>query len=498
MSSLAESLLPAEHRDNPPANAAEPAAARPWSLRRRVLLLTAAVTAMAWIVGGTAMFMVSRHVSDSLFDQRLRDIASTVLTFADHEVSEVRAGGAEIVHFEGALTIGARYHYQIWSTDGDLLLVSVNTVGIPFVPLDSRGFSTVQIEGQPMRVIVIASDDGSKLLEVAEPLAARVGGVDPGFGYLVIPLVLSLVLLVGASTWLVNRATRALGESARQVTQRSPDDLRPLAVADPPQELTPIVAAINSLFARIENAIATERRFTSAAAHELRTPLAAIKIQAQVALLTRTDADRRQALERLMLSIDGAAHMIDQLLTMSRLDGLIALRAEAVRLQLDGVSAHVIDEMRPLAARRQQSIIEDLAAADIEGLEFGVAVLLRNLIDNAVRYGPTGGTIRVSTGMESGRCFVRVEDAGPGIAPEQRQRVFERFYRLPTDSMVEGCGIGLSIVQTVCELHHALIELDRSTLGGLRVTVLFPISGDAPATGASAATPLSVSGPRTQ
>jgi len=470
-------MFPPARRESTPAPVVDAGPARTWSLRRRVLLLTAAVTAMAWLVGGTGMYMVSRHVSESLFDQRLRDIASTLLTFADHEVNEVRAGGAEIVHFEGALTIGARYHYQIWSTEGELLLVSVDTVGIPFVPVTTRGFTNVEIEGEPMRVIVMPSDDGSKVLEVAEPLAARKGNVDPGFGYLLIPLVLSLALLVGVSTWLVRRATFALRESARQVTQRSPDDLRPLAVADTPAELTPIVAAINSLFARIENALATERRFTSAAAHELRTPLAAIKIQAQVALLTRADGDRRLALERLMLSIDGAAHMIDQLLTMSRLDGLIALRAKAVRLQLDAVSSHVIDEVRPLAARRQQSIVEDLAAADIEGLEFGVAVLLRNLIDNAVRYSPAGGTIRVSTGTAQGSCFVRVEDAGPGIPPEQRQRVFERFYRLPSNALVEGCGIGLTIVQTVAELHHARIELDASTLGGLRVSVLFPPAG---------------------
>ena len=190
--------------------------------------------------------------------------------------------------------------------------------------------------------------------------------------------------------------------------------------------------------------------------------------------------------------------MIDQLLTMSRLDGLIALRAQAVRLQLDAVSAHVIDEIRPLAARRQQTIVEDLGGADIEGLEFGVAVLLRNLIDNAVRYGPAGGTIRVSTGTEQGRCFVRVEDAGPGIAPEQRQRVFERFYRLPSNSMVEGCGIGLSIVQTVAELHHARIELDRSSLGGLCVTVLFPISAESPPDRALLAPSAADSGLRAQ
>ncbi len=472
MSSLADLGLPVAGLRE-----AGAAPARSWSLRRRVLLLTVMVTAAAWVVGGTAMFIISRHVSDTLFDQRLRDIASAVLTFADHEISELQASGADIVHFEGALTLGARYHYQIWSNEGELLLVSVGTGRTPFAPFNEPGFSTRDIDGVPMRVIVMSSDDGSKLLEVAEPVAARSAGIDPGLALLAIPLVLSLAVLVAVSAWLVRRATRALGESADQVTQRSPDDLRPLSVDHPPDELTPIVAAVNSLFARIENALASERRFTSAAAHELRTPLAAIKIQAQVALLTRTNEDRRQALEHLMESIDGAAHMIDQLLTMSRLDGLIALRAQATRLQLDAVAAHVIDEMRPLAARRHQAIVEDLGAADIEGLEFAVAVLLRNLIDNAVRYGPGGGTIRVGTGSDARGCFAVVDDAGPGIPPEQRERVFERFYRVPTNAGVDGCGIGLSIVQAVVDMHHAQVELGRADLGGLRVTVRFPAAG---------------------
>lgn len=458
----------------------EAAAIRPWSLRRRLLLLTAAATATAWVVGGAAMFLVGRHVSDSLFDQRLHDIASALLTFADHEISELQAAGGDIVHLEGAETLGRRYHYQIWSQDGDLLLLSIGTTRAPFAPFNEPGYSTREISGVPMRVIVLASEDGSKMLEVAEPLSAREAGIDPGLFYLGIPLALSLALLVGISAWLVRRATRALGESASEVTQRSPDDLRPLAIDNPPDELTPIIAAVNSLFARIENALRSERRFTSAAAHELRTPLAAIKIQGQVALLSRTESDRRVALERLIQSIDSAARMIDQLLTMSRIDGLIALHAQAVRLQLDAVTSHVIDEMRPLAMRRNQQIVEDLGAADLQGLEFGVAVLLRNLIDNAIRYGPPGGTIRVRTGtVPGGRCFARVEDAGPGIAPEQRKRVFERFYRLPNNFAVEGCGIGLSIVQAVVDLHRAEIALDGSDLGGLGVTVYFPGAGPA-------------------
>jgi len=450
-----------------------PTEGRPWSLRGRLLLLTTVVTISAWLVGGAAMFIVARHVSDLLFDQRLRDIAGALLTFADHEISELQAAGADVVHIEGAQTLGARYRYQIWSKKGELLLVSVGAPRTPFAPFDEPGFTTREIGQISMRVIVLPSGDGTKVLEVAEPLSARSVGLDPDLGLLGIPLLLSLALLVAVSTWTVRSTTRALGESERQVTQRSPDDLRPLQVAYAPMELKPIVAAINSLFARIENALAAERRFASAAAHELRTPLAAIKIQAQVAMRLKNDEERQRAIERLIHSIDAAAHMIDQLLTLSRVDGLLALRARASRLQLDAIAAHVIDEMRPIAERRGQTILEELEAADIDGLEYGVAVLLRNLIDNALRYGPASRPIRVRTGMEKERAFVAVEDSGPGIAPEQRHRVFERFYRVPNSPSAEGCGIGLAIVQAVAQMHQAQIELERSELGGLRALVRF-------------------------
>jgi two-component system, OmpR family, sensor histidine kinase QseC len=214
--------------------------------------------------------------------------------------------------WRAATTLGARYKYQIWSNAGELLLVSIDTARTPFAPFHEPGFSTRQIGGQPMRVVVLPADDHSKLLEVAEPMSARSAGVDTDFFYLLIPLALSLAVLIGVGAWIGRRTTRALGESARQVTQRSPEDLRPLAVDHPPDELTPIIAAINSLFGRIESAIAIERRFTSAAAHELRTPLAAIKIQAQVAMLTKEPSEQRRSLERLLVSIDAASHMIDQ------------------------------------------------------------------------------------------------------------------------------------------------------------------------------------------
>ena len=454
----------------------QPGATR-WSLRRRVIWLTVSVTAVAWVLGAIAIALVQNRISENLFDQRLKDIAGALLTFADHEISELQEAGGDVVHFEGAATLGLRYKYQIWSNDGQLLLISVDTPRQPFVPQTGNGFTNTEIGGVPMRILVLPTPDGRKRLEVAEPLSARSAPPNPELYTLAIPMALTLLLLIGAGSFMARHVTRALSDSAGEVTQRGPDDLRALVVTDPPAELVPILAAINVLFRRIESAIASERRFVSAAAHELRSPLAAIKLQAQVALLTKDEADRRNSLNYLIQAIDSASHMIDQLLTMSRIDGMVALQSQKSLLQLDSIAAHLIDEMRPLAARREQTIEDRLEAADIDGLEFGVAVLLRNLIDNASRYSPRGRRILVSTGTDAaGTPFMQVDDEGPGIPPEERQRVFERFTRLANETNADGCGIGLSIVQAVVELHRARVELTESPMGGLRVHVCFPPS----------------------
>lgn len=459
-----------------------------------MLLLTATITAAAWLVGGGAMFVIARHVSEGLFDQRLQDFSQALMAFAGHELDEIQQADDGAAHRFSKKALAGRYRYQIWSKEGGLLLATVGAPAKPMAPLEVAGFSTQEVAGQAMRVFVLATDDGTKRLEVAELLSARFASLDASLALLAVPPVLSLMALVGLSAWLVRRATGGLRESARQVTQRSPNDLRPLVVASPPAELAPIIAAVNSLFARIESALEAERRFTSAAAHELRTPLATIKTQAQVALLTSIDADRTQVLQRLLTSIDRAARMIEQLLTMSRIDGLLALRAKAIHLQLDSLVSHVIDEERPILRRRDQVIVEELTAADIEGLEFCIAVLVRNLIDNAIRYGPVGGKIRVRTGTRGMHSYISVEDEGPGIAPEQREGVFERFSRLRTNLSAEGCGIGLSIVQAVVEMHRGQIDLGGSELGGLMVTVCFPIDGalsESKSVGAEARAPVS-------
>jgi signal transduction histidine kinase len=445
-----------------------------WSLHRRLLLLLAVATTVAWMAGGGATYFILHRQSGALSDQRMQAVAQTLLTLADHEIDEIRLAGGGMIHVDEDPSLAHRYRYQIWSpAPQQLLLSNGDATTAPIAPFDQVGFVTRDFDGAQARTVVFWSEDRTKLIQIAEPLQLREATPYPALASLFLLFLVSLAALLVIDAWMIRRATRALQDSARQLTQRSPNDLRPIEVDAPPREVQPLVNEINALFRRFANALENERRFTSAAAHELRTPLAAVKVHAQVAQLTRAAPERKKALEQLLLSIDRASHMVDQLLTLSRLDGMLALRAGASPLRLDVIAGHVIDEVRPLTGRSGQRIEADLSACEIDGLEFGVASLLRNLIDNAMRYGPPASEIRVTVRLEDGHGLAIVEDAGPGIPEEERERVFERFYRLFGDG--DGCGIGLSIVRTVAEVHHARIDLDKSSLGGLRVRVAFPL-----------------------
>ncbi|MEW5881275.1 MAG: ATP-binding protein [Pseudomonadota bacterium] len=454
---------------SPPAEAR----ARGWSLRNRLFVLATVATVTAWIAGGVTVYLVGAEESERLFDEQMEDIGRAVLSFSGHEIEEIRSEGRDIVHVETAQTLGARYKYQIFSPTGEPLLLSHDAPRTPFAPLDQTGYVTREIGGVPLRTCVMWNDARDMAVIVAEPLSARESYIGGMHGYLLAMFAASLPLLLGFNWWMFRGATRSLDESARQLVDRSPRDLRPIVVESPPRELEPLINSMNSLFRRFDNALAAEQRLTSAAAHELRTPLAAVKVQAQVAARARNREEAAHALGNLTTCIDRAARMVDQLLTLARLDSLSASTALHTTLRLDQIAAQVIDELAPLIEQHRLQLVKSLAPATIEGMEFGVAVLIRNLIDNAVRYTPHGGTLRVTTGQQGEHAYADVEDSGPGIPPQERKRVFERFYRLPSNN-VDGCGIGLSIVRTVANVHRARVTLDESSLGGLRAVVTFP------------------------
>lgn len=451
-----------------------PAADRQWSLRNRLIALAVVGTLIAWIMGASVVYFAAAKESHDLFDARLRRVGAVVLSFADHEIDEVRSEGRDMVHVETELTLGSRYKYQIISNTGELLLVSFDAPRVLMAPLEQVGLVDRKIDGTEMRTEIVWNADRSKGVIIAEPLDRRSAFVGGMHSYMIPLFLVSLGALLILNWWQFRRATKALEESAQQLVDRSPNDLRPIQVEKPPIELEPLISSMNGLFARFQTALASERRLASSAAHELRTPLAAVKVQAQVAMRARSRSESQIALAHLTTCVDRASRMVDQLLALARLDSLAASPQLQVPLDLATLSELVVHDLGPALRQRGVRLHKSLHPAPIKGMEFGIAVLLRNLIDNAMRYGPAGGDVRITTGCEGGFSVVRVEDAGPGVSDDERSRIFEMFYRGAESRRVDGCGIGLSIVQTVARLHQADIRLDTSAFGGLAVTVAFP------------------------
>lgn len=289
--------------------------------------------------------------------------------------------------------------------------------------------------------------------------------------HLLHPLLVAVPVL-GVVIWLsVGWGLAPLRALALQVEKRDPQNLDALTVKAP-EEARPLVVALNGLFGRMRDLLERERRFTADAAHELRTPLAGIRTHAQVALAAAEEGERRQALDGVVQGTARATHLVEQLLELARLDATPAMGP----VDVAAVAAQTVAAISGQASARKidLGLIEADATAVVTGNAPLIAVLLRNLIDNAVRYGRPGGRVDVSVLRRPDAVELRVEDDGPGIASDQRAQVFARFHRgLGTGA--EGSGLGLSIVARIAELHHARIEL-RDGIGGrgLAVVVSFP------------------------
>jgi signal transduction histidine kinase len=273
--------------------------------------------------------------------------------------------------------------------------------------------------------------------------------------------------------WVTNKGFGAISGASRQLQRRGARDLTPIEVANPPRELEPFLEAMNGLLDQMRQAMAREREFTSLAAHELLTPLAAMRIQAQVLARTEAADERRARAAALMHSVDRCALLSTQLLNLARADAMVGSLAEVAPVRIDEACAEVLADFVADASRRRIDVACDLAAEQVLADRVGLQTLLRNLVGNAMRHTPDEGSIRIAASDESGRIVLRVEDSGEGIPEPERERVFQRFYRGRQSAGV-GAGLGLAIVSSIVEAHRAVIALGRSPLGGLRVEVQFP------------------------
>lgn len=441
--------------------------AHSFSLKQRLLVTLLGSIALVWFATAVFSYFDARNELDELLDAHLAQSASLLVAQTGHELEEIDTERMPQLHKRAR-----RVAIQIWENGNVLRLHSASA---PRERLSARdeGFSDAMIAGKRWRVF--SGWDGPRryLVQVGERYDVREEIAANLAKNLLLPLLFALPLL-GLLVWLnVAHALRPLAALGRQVAERDPGNLLTLGAGEIPTEVLPLVNNLNRLFERVAELIANERRFTADASHELRTPLAALKIQAQVARASASDAERAHALDNVIAGCDRATHLVQQLLTLARLDP-DEPGSKAESCDLKALASSAVAELAQFAWSKKVEIdLAEGAAVEVMGHAGLIAILLRNLIDNAIRYSPAGGSVHVRAGSDGAAASITVTDQGPGIPADERSKVGQRFYRiLGTDEF--GSGLGLSIVKRIAELHDASLGLGDGEQGkGLSVTVTF-------------------------
>lgn len=444
---------------------------RAWrSIRARLLGLLLIGGAGVWLAAAAVTWLDLNHELDELLDAHLAQAAALLVVqqAGDFEGEDDRTVDAPSLHRYAPRAVFQVFH------EGQMVLRSADAPAHPLVALAAAGgFSTVRTDGAAWRVFITRGRENDVQVIVGEQLGARSHIVQGALWSALWPLAVALPLLAVLAGWAVQRGLRPLRAIGAELAARPPNDLRPLGDASAPSELAPLLTALNGHLGRIDRMLHSERRFIADAAHELRTPIAAIRVQAQVAA-DETDAEaRRHALRATLEGCDRAVRVVEQLLMLSRLEAGAEVRRQPV--DLDALAQQLVAELTPRALRRHQDLgFERGGPGALAGDAVLLGVLLRNLIDNALRYSPEGASVTVSTARRDGQVHLVVEDGGPGLTESERARLGQRFARGEHPG-ASGSGLGWSIVQRIAQVHGMATTLNRSErLGGLKVTLSAP------------------------
>jgi len=430
------------------------------SIRHQLLVWLLAIVVAGVGAAGWLIYRQALAEANELFDYQLQEIAAALPSEPFSQIF-----GAHKEADEGIVI-------QIWSRTGALMYYSHPRA--PLAPRAELGFSTERTERGDWRVY--GAIVGDNVVQLAQPVSVRNRLAANVALRTLWPLIVLLPLL-GLAVWvIVGRGLAPLARVTRALNARRPEALDPLPDRRLPLEVQPLVRALNGLLARLTEALDTQRAFVADAAHELRTPLAAVQIQSQLVARARDDTSRREALDDLQAGVTRATRLAEQLLALARAEPAAGAVRDSVDLRLllaECVAAHA-----PLAQRRGVDLgFEDAQPATAMADADALRAMFGNLLDNAVKYTPPGGRIDVTlTVGQEGRPCVQIADSGPGIPSDERERVFDRFYRdasARARADVSGSGLGLAIVKRVATQNGATIELGEAALGGLLVTVRF-------------------------
>ena len=442
---------------------------RQLSLRLRLILIFSLLALLTWCSASVVAWMMTRHNINEVFDTQQMLFAKRLATtdlgdlLANQQARSLPKTKKMLDHGKRGEQEDDALAFAIFSHDGRMLLNDGEN-GEDFLFVDGKRKG----DSDNWRLVWLSSPDGRYRIVVGQEWDYR---HDMALGMVtgqLVPWLITLPILMLLIALMVGRELKPLREVAASLRQRAPDDATPLNTRQVPSEVRPLVDALNTLFTRINSLLVRERRFTSDAAHELRSPLAALRVQTEVVQLAGDDVPMREhAVNNLTVGIDRATRLVDQLLTLSRLDSLADLHdltqvdwCQLVPMTLaeldrqahtSGITLHYQQQGEPPVLSGQQLLL---------------SLLVRNLVDNAIRYTPAGGSVTVTLGQRQ----LTVEDDGPGVTAEHLDRLGERFYRPPGQEQT-GSGLGLSIVQRIASLHGLRVSFANRPEGGFIATV---------------------------
>ncbi|RXZ38674.1 two-component sensor histidine kinase [Oxalobacteraceae bacterium CAVE-383] len=432
------------------------------SLRMRlILLLGIAIFAVAVLQFFVAM-QTSAREADKLFDYHMERMA---LALKDRSFKH-----SKLQVPSDAVANSFEFVIQIWEADGSPVEIYQSRVHAMLPEMAADGYSTVRMENGSWRIY--SQHTESRVIQISQKVKARRDRAMMIAWRSVWPIIPASLLLFGAAWLVITSALSPLSRIGRDLANRNVDSLAPIAEDRLPREVALLTAELNSLLARMEQALLSQQRFVADAAHELRSPVTALSLQLQTLARARDEETRDQAVERLRGGIERASRLIEQLLVLARQDPLLQTD-EIIAVSLTACIEAAIADVRVFALSRSIDIrCGALVEADIRGDEEALRILVRNLLDNAVRYTPEQGIVQIDLALEGRMLALTIQDSGGGISQDNRPRVFDRFYRVP-GTKTRGTGLGLAIVKAVADRHRASVRLFQAALGGLGVKVGF-------------------------
>lgn len=449
------------------------------SLRGRLFSALLCIFVCAWAAAAIYMYVQFAQQLTGAMDRDLEELANAAIISLPSDIGEVSGRSTLSLKNGGSNRVEkVERSSQVWNkVQRDLLM---RRIGAPALPLKADfidGFATVQLQGVQWRVYAISDARDEVQVQVGRPMSDLFEELKTGLYYALVISSLAL-LVVALAVWLVLRwSLKPVVTVQSAITSRETLDFRPLADSGLPREVRPLVDSFNRLLARLEQGMQAERRFIQEAAHELRTPLAVLLGQAQVIRRAQSLEEARPVLDQLVRGAERSARLSQQLLHSARIDGIANQQSP---VELADIVTVLLQDFELMAAQKNQSISVHAEPGLIRGNVDELGILVGNLIDNALRYAGSGCHVIVKCQPEAGAMRLDVLDDGPGVADADRERIFDRFFRV-AGNLESGSGIGLSLVARIAQAHGATIAAGAGVNGrGFGIGIRFPLLAQSP------------------